>query len=181
MALLSTLGKFGISEAASLEKFGAPETSLDSFFLEEFRAELERYKTGHDSYILENMLVTIENMKLKSALPETPQEKLKKLIKKEGYDANIAKSGVEALAQIKDDEFDLIVSDIRMPDMNGFDLLDTIRKLPKLSSTPVVFFSAIDDYDARKTARDLGAADYIVKPFDQEEVASVLHKHLRMP
>ena len=70
MALLSTLGKFGISEAASLEKFGAPETSLDSFFLEEFRAELERYKTGHDSYILENMLVTIENMKLKSALPE---------------------------------------------------------------------------------------------------------------
>ncbi|OGU68766.1 MAG: hypothetical protein A3C56_11885 [Ignavibacteria bacterium RIFCSPHIGHO2_02_FULL_56_12] len=98
-----------------------------------------------------------------------------------GYDVKTVESGSEALSTLRSFRPDLILSDVRMPDMNGFDLLDTIRKLPKLSATPVVFFSAIDDYDARKTARDLGAADYIVKPFDQEEVASVLHKHLRMP
>lgn len=98
-----------------------------------------------------------------------------------GYDVKTVESASEALTMLRNYRPDLILSDVRMPEMNGFDFLDTIRKLPKLTTTPVVFFSAIDDYDARKTARDLGAADYIVKPFDQEEVASVLHKHLRLP
>jgi YesN/AraC family two-component response regulator len=72
---------------------------------------------------------------------------------------------------------DLILSDIRMPDMNGFDLLQHVKKLPATASTPIVFFSAIDDIDARKTAKQLGALDYIVKPFDEQEVSTVLAKY----
>lgn len=98
-----------------------------------------------------------------------------------GYDVRSVASGAEALAEVGAFRPDLILSDVRMPEMNGFDLLASLRKVPESATTPVVFFSAIDDYDARKTARDLGAADYIVKPFDQDEVASVLHKHLRLP
>lgn len=98
-----------------------------------------------------------------------------------GYEVKSVSSGVEALAEVRTYHPDLILSDVRMPVMNGFDFLSNLRKLPETATTPVVFFSAIDDYDARKTARDLGAADYIVKPFDQDEVASVLHKHLRLP
>jgi len=106
---------------------------------------------------------------------------LRYFLENKGYAVKTVPSASEALAALQTYHPDIILSDVRMPDMNGFDLLDTIRKTPEVSSTPVIFFSAIDDYDARKTAKDLGAADYIVKPFDQEEVASVLHKHLHLP
>lgn len=106
---------------------------------------------------------------------------LRYFLENKGFAVRTASSAGEALEALQSYHPDIILSDVRMPEMNGFDFLDTIRKTPDVSSTPVIFFSAIDDYDARKTARDLGAADYIVKPFDQEEVASVLHKHLRLP
>ncbi|HTP80668.1 MAG TPA: response regulator [Bacteroidota bacterium] len=100
-------------------------------------------------------------------------------LKHSGYDVRTADSGTEALKTLTRFTPDLILSDVRMPDMNGFDLLDTIKKrIPKLSSTPVVFFSAIDDYDAKKVARDLGAAEFIVKPFNQEEVGTVISRLL---
>ena len=95
-----------------------------------------------------------------------------------GYDVKEAGSGVEALQALAKFKPDLIFSDVRMPDMNGFDLLDSIKKLPKLSATPVVFCSAIDDFDAKKVAKDLGAAGYLVKPFDEEEIYSILSKAL---
>jgi CheY-like chemotaxis protein len=106
---------------------------------------------------------------------------LRYFLENKGYSVLTVGSGTEALKSLQTFHPDIILSDVRMPEMNGFDLLDTIRKTPAVASTPVIFFSAIDDYDARKTAKDLGAADYIVKPFDQEEVASVLHKHLDLP
>ncbi len=106
---------------------------------------------------------------------------LRYFLENKGYAVKTVASAGEALQALQTYHPDIILSDVRMPEMNGFDFLDTIRKTPDVSSTPVIFFSAIDDYDARKTAKDLGAADYIVKPFDQEEVASVLHKHLHLP
>jgi two-component system, sensor histidine kinase and response regulator len=106
---------------------------------------------------------------------------LRYFLESRGYDVQSVESATEALSALRTYHPDLILTDVRMPEMNGFDLLAHIRTMPDMSKTPVVFFSAIDDYDARKTARDLGAADYIVKPFDQDEVASVLHKHLRIP
>ncbi len=106
---------------------------------------------------------------------------LRYFLESRGYDVQSVGSATEALSTLRTYHPDLILTDVRMPEMNGFDLLAHIRTMPDMSKTPVVFFSAIDDYDARKTARDLGAADYIVKPFDQDEVASVLHKHLRIP
>jgi CheY-like chemotaxis protein len=95
----------------------------------------------------------------------------------QGYEVTAAESGFEALKRLKQFTPDLILSDIRMPDMNGFDLLQNVKKLPATASTPIVFFSAIDDIDARKTAKQLGATDYIVKPFDEQEVSNVLAKY----
>ena len=102
-------------------------------------------------------------------------------LQNKGYSVKTVGSAPEALSTLRSYHPDLILSDVRMPEMNGFDFLVNVRKMPSLAATPVVFFSVIDDYDARKTARDLGAADYIVKPFDRDEVVSVLHKHLRLP
>ena len=100
------------------------------------------------------------------------------ILRNRGYDVLIAGSGAEAIKALTTFRPDLILSDVRMPDMNGFDLVDNLKRIPKASSTPIIFFSAIDDYDARKIARTLGAVDYLVKPFNKDDVSSVLSKHL---
>jgi len=100
------------------------------------------------------------------------------LLKREGYKVLEATSGKEALRTLSGIRPDLILSDVRMPDMNGFDFLDEVRRTARNSKTPVVFLSGIDDYDAKKVARDLGAADYLIKPFDEHDVLSILSKHL---
>jgi CheY-like chemotaxis protein len=100
------------------------------------------------------------------------------ILRNHGYDVLTAGSGEEALKALATFRPDLIFSDVRMPDMNGFDLVDNLKRNPATSLTPVIFFSAIDDYDARKVARTLGAVDYLIKPFNEDEVSSVLSKHL---
>jgi CheY-like chemotaxis protein len=96
----------------------------------------------------------------------------------QGYSVHIANSGAEALSALSSFTPDLILSDVRMPDMNGFDFVETLKKHPAMKTTPVVFISAIDDFDARRVARDVGAADYFVKPLDEHDVVSILKKHL---
>jgi CheY-like chemotaxis protein len=100
------------------------------------------------------------------------------VLRKEGYHVKSAQSAAEALSLLVKYRPDLIVSDLRMPDMNGFDLLDKIRHLPKISATPVVFFSAIDDFHAKKVARELGATACILKPYDEDDLVSVLKQYL---
>ena len=103
---------------------------------------------------------------------------LTQLLQTKGYQVKEAASGADALNTLKSYEPDLILLDVRMPDMNGFDLLDHIKKLPRLATKPVVFVSAMDDFHAKKVARELGAADYILKPIDEREVNNVLEKYL---
>lgn len=100
------------------------------------------------------------------------------IMRRHGYEVKEAMSGADALQTLKVFEPDLIFLDVRMPDMNGFDLLDHIKKLPKMSTKPVVVISGMDDFHARKVARELGAVDYIIKPIDEKEVTTVIHKHL---
>lgn len=85
-----------------------------------------------------------------------------------------AAGGAEALEELGRTRPDLILSDVRMPDMNGFDLFEKVRSDPKFASIPWVFMSSIDDFDARKTARDLGAEDYVEKPYDASVVTTML-------
>lgn len=103
---------------------------------------------------------------------------LSQMLLTKGYTVRQAASGADALKTLKSYEPDLILLDVRMPDMNGFDLLDHIKQLPKVSAKPVVFVSAMDDFHAKKVAKELGAADYLLKPIDEKEVNSVLAKFL---
>jgi CheY-like chemotaxis protein len=100
------------------------------------------------------------------------------VLQKQGYQVKAVQSAAEALALLVKYRPDLIVSDLRMPDMNGFDLLDKIRQLPKISSTPVVFFSAIDDFHAKQVARELGATACLLKPYDENDLFTVLKQYL---
>jgi CheY-like chemotaxis protein len=100
-------------------------------------------------------------------------------LKSKGYTVQTASSGAEAISLLSHFRPDLILSDVRMPDMNGFDLIHNFKQIPSTSLTPIVLFSAIDDFDARRTAKQLGATDYIVKPFSEEEMDSVMSRYIQ--
>jgi CheY-like chemotaxis protein len=100
-------------------------------------------------------------------------------LKTKGYAVQTAASGAEAIAALSHFKPDLILSDVRMPDMNGFDLIHNVKQIPSTSLTPIVLFSAIDDFDARRTAKQLGATDYVVKPFSEEEMDSVMSRFIQ--
>ncbi len=84
-----------------------------------------------------------------------------------------ASDGKEALELIKNNHFDLIICDIKMPEMNGIELLEHIRE-NEISSTPFVFLSGYFEYEYVKKAIRNQCADYILKPVEKEELLNVL-------
>jgi putative two-component system response regulator len=86
----------------------------------------------------------------------------------------IADSGEAALHELTRITPDLILSDIRMPFMNGFDLFERVRRIPKCKKVPYVFLSSLDDLDAQRTAKELGADGYLQKPIDSDGVKSIV-------
>jgi DNA-binding response OmpR family regulator len=100
------------------------------------------------------------------------------ILRKKGYEVRGETNAADALKALNEFKPDLIVSDVRMPDMNGFDFLDRVKHSRKSSSIPFVFITAIDDYESRKAAQDLGATDYLTKPFNEEDVVGILSKYI---
>lgn len=95
-------------------------------------------------------------------------------VKDASFSVITAESGEAALKKMKKQMPDLILSDIRMPFMNGFDLFEKVKQDPKLKTIPYVFMSSLDDFDARNTAREIGADDYVEKPFDSDQMKTVV-------
>ncbi len=101
-------------------------------------------------------------------------EAIKMAVRGKGFKIITADSGEAALKALHRKTPDLILSDVRMPVMNGFDLFERVKKDPKLRGVPYVFMSSIDDFDAKQTARQLGADGYVEKPFASEEVKAIV-------
>src|SRR5947209_15835248 len=93
---------------------------------------------------------------------------------REGHDVRVAENGRRALELLRDQPADLIVSDVKMPDMNGIELLRAAR-----ASSPevaVVLMTAFATVDTARKAFKLGADDFITKPFDVEELKFIVAK-----
>jgi adenylate cyclase len=85
----------------------------------------------------------------------------------QGYDnITIATNGHEALSVLRSKPFDLVLLDIMMPDLNGYDVLERIRSSPELRNIPVIMISAIGELDSVVRCIELGAEDYLPKPFE---------------
>lgn len=87
---------------------------------------------------------------------------------KSGFNVFTAENGESALAVIKKEEIDLVVADVMMPVMDGFELIENIRAEGR--SMPVIIVTAKESLDDKKTGFNLGADDYMVKPIDHEEL-----------
>lgn len=101
-------------------------------------------------------------------------EAMEHALESESYKVVTADSGRIALSKLLKVKPDLILSDVRMPDMNGYDFFEKVKANPKLNKVPFVFMSALDDYDAKRVAKNIGADDYVIKPFDTEEIKRIV-------
>lgn len=91
---------------------------------------------------------------------------------KEDYSIVVASSGKEALEKISRNNFDLIITDIMMPGMSGFEMIEQVRK-NKLD-TPVIVITAYGDEEKEKRSKQLGVIKYVEKPFDIKEIRSIV-------
>ena len=96
-----------------------------------------------------------------------------------GYDVTVAHDGREGLAAILRIMPDLVLSDISMPAMSGFELLDRLVALaPRFARMPFVFLTALTDRDNELKGRQLGADDYVTKPIDFDMLAAIIAARL---
>ena len=100
------------------------------------------------------------------------------LLSRQGYTVHTAESGEEALASLETQSADLLLLDMMMPGMDGFQLLEEVRRHPEWSSLPVVFLTAAHDRDLLLRAFDSGAVDYVTKPFMPEELLARVQAHI---
>ncbi len=95
---------------------------------------------------------------------------------REGYEADTCSNGEECLEILKENEYDLLILDVMMPKLDGF---ETLRKLRKFSYIPVIMLTAKDDEVDRVLGLELGADDYVVKPFSMRELIARVRANLR--
>jgi DNA-binding NarL/FixJ family response regulator len=122
------------------------------------------------------ILIVDDEPRLLGAVAETLSE--------EGYQAATARSGMEALVQIAKSLPDLIISDVRMPGMDGYRLVSKLRSNPRTDMIPIIFLTAKDKREDRITGFKNGIDAYITKPFDPEEllviIANILNRAARI-
>ena len=105
-------------------------------------------------------------------------ELLKRALEDRGYAMLTAKSGSEALDLLKTKTPDLILADLRMQPMNGFELFQLVKKNAKFSKTPFFFLTAVNDPLSQKYGETLGADAYITKPVDIDRLDTLIANRL---
>ena len=93
-----------------------------------------------------------------------------------GYEVSVAQDGGEALKRLQESTPDAIVLDAMMPVIDGYELLRRIREAPETANTPVIMLTARKQEQDILSALELGASDYMVKPFIPEELVARLSR-----
>jgi putative two-component system response regulator len=102
------------------------------------------------------------------------------LLTRAGCETEVATTGKKAMQMAEAGNFDLITLDVDLPDGNGFKLCSRLKEHPSLCDTPVVFVSARCLIEDQQHGLDVGAADYITKPFETFEFAAQLLSHIKV-
>ena len=101
----------------------------------------------------------------------------KSILETQGYNVSVAIDGVEALSQLRQQKFGLVISDVEMPRMDGFALLEQIKTDRRLANTPVILVTSRDRQEDQQHGLDLGADAYIVKhKFDHQELLNTIRQ-----
>ena len=103
---------------------------------------------------------------------------LQMMLKAEGFDVNQAANGKEGLAKIAEAKPDLVLCDVMMPELDGFGVLEAVRGNPDNADLPFVFLTALDDRASMRRGMNLGADDFLNKPFTRDELLAAISSRL---
>ncbi len=103
---------------------------------------------------------------------------VQRFLNRMGYDVEAASDGMEALNMMGQIKFDVVITDLEMPVMHGYDLMAEMRKNPELMNLPIIVLTSRAGDKHRQKALEMGAQDYLVKPFEEHEMLGVLEKVL---
>jgi len=112
-------------------------------------------------------------------VPENIQVLLR-ILNPQGHEFSIATNGKETFAAIESEVPDLILLDIMLPDIDGFEICTRLKSKPETANIPIIFLTAKVEIDDKITGFKLGAVDYITKPFEEEEVIARVKTHLKL-
>ncbi len=125
-------------------------------------SQLEQIDAGQIETEQANVLIVddlVENLRF-----------LTEILNKRGYKVRSVTNGTMALKTATNNPPDVILLDIKMPDMDGYEVCETLKNKPSLSEIPIIFLSALDEVIDKIKAFQVGGVDYITKPFHPEEV-----------
>ncbi len=97
-----------------------------------------------------------------------------------GYNVEFATNGRQAIQWVRENNFDLVLLDIMMPEISGFEVCEEIRKIERYSDIPVIFLTAKTDGESIVKGFELGAQDYVTKPFEANELLARVKTHLQL-
>ncbi|MCB1190541.1 MAG: hybrid sensor histidine kinase/response regulator [Leptospiraceae bacterium] len=95
-----------------------------------------------------------------------------------GFNVLVSQDGENALALVQDERPDIILLDIMMPGIDGFEVCKRLKSIPIVKDIPIIFISALSETFDKVTGFEIGGVDYITKPFQQEEVLARISSHL---
>jgi two-component system chemotaxis response regulator CheY len=99
---------------------------------------------------------------------------IKTFLTTKGFEVDTAEDGLIGLDKAKQASFDLIFTDIEMPNMNGLEFLKNVKRIEAYKTVPIVVLSTVDKPDVIDRAKKMGAVYYMVKPFNEEKMAEAL-------
>jgi two-component system chemotaxis response regulator CheY len=93
-----------------------------------------------------------------------------------GYEVLQAEDGLDGLAKAKSKQVNMVITDLNMPNMDGMTFIRHVRKLAGYAGVPIVFLTTESDSSIKQEAKSAGATGWITKPFNQEQLLSVVRK-----
>jgi len=96
---------------------------------------------------------------------------------KEGYEVSAVEDGEKAIEAMEDEEYDMIISDVMMPYINGFELIKILKE--QGTEAPILMLTSLNSDKALNRAKDLGADDFMTKPFSPSELSIRIKKLLK--
>lgn len=112
---------------------------------------------------------------------KTMTDLLKALLSMEGHTPTAVNDSTKAIEIAGSVDPDLITLDLMMPGLTGYELCELLHQDPKFANIPIIIVSARDDADSRQRALRAGAKDYVVKPFDADELIQKIKQLARAP
>ena len=106
------------------------------------------------------------------------RENIVELLEAEDFAVFSTENGILGILWAQENIPDLVICDVMMPEMNGYEVLSEMRELPMTSLTPFIFLTAMSDKGDIRQGMELGADDYLTKPFTREELLGAIHTRL---